>query len=108
VADVKGLLIFVPPRAEQDRIVVHLDGSLKRIDSAIGTAARGVTLLREFRSRLIADVVIGKLDVREVAASLPDEISQEEMILDEMEPFAEDGLEDDDSGLEAFLEEVEA
>ena len=30
-------------------------------------------LLREYRTRLIADVVTGKLDVREAAARLPDE-----------------------------------
>ena len=33
----------------------------------------GVDLIREFRTRLVADVVTGKLDVREAAAKLPDE-----------------------------------
>jgi type I restriction enzyme S subunit len=32
------------------------------------------SLLREYRTRLIADVVTGKLDVREVAAGLPEEV----------------------------------
>jgi type I restriction enzyme S subunit len=36
-------------------------------------AEREIALLREFRTRLIADVVTGKLDVREAAARLPDE-----------------------------------
>jgi hypothetical protein len=35
-------------------------------------------------------------------------LSQEELIFDEMESFAEDELEDDDSRLQALLEEVEA
>ena len=32
---------------------------------------REIDLLREYRTRLIADVVTGKLDVREAAARLP-------------------------------------
>ena len=36
-------------------------------------ANRQIELLQEYRTRLIADVVTGKLDVREAAAQLPDE-----------------------------------
>ena len=32
-----------------------------------------INLLREYRTRLIADVVTGKLDVRDAAAQLPEE-----------------------------------
>ena len=39
--------------------------------SAIARARRQIDLLREYRTRLIADVVTGKLDVRETAATLP-------------------------------------
>ena len=40
----------------------------------IGTNARQIEhLLNEYRDRLIADVVTGKLDVREAAAELPEE-----------------------------------
>ena len=46
--------------------------------------AREVSLLREYRTRLIADVVTGKLDVREAAAGLPDEVEELEP-LDEAE-----------------------
>lgn len=35
-------------------------------------AEREIDLLREYRTRLIADVVTGKLDVREAAAWLPE------------------------------------
>ena len=37
---------------------------------------REIALLREYRTRLIADVVTGKLDVREAAAQLPDEVDE--------------------------------
>ena len=39
---------------------------------------REIDLLREYRTRLIADVVTGKLDVREAAARLPDEVDDSE------------------------------
>jgi type I restriction enzyme S subunit len=51
--------------------------------------------LREYRERLIADVVTGKVDVRAVAAQLPEELPEEESDgpepLDELETFARDG-----------------
>ena len=34
---------------------------------------REIDLLREYRTRLVADVVTGKLDVRDIAAKLPEE-----------------------------------
>ena len=43
------------------------------IDAAIGRARRQIELLREYRTRLIADVVTGKLDVRAAAAQLPEQ-----------------------------------
>ena len=46
------------------------------IDDAITRARRQIELLREYRTRLIADVVTGKLDVREAAASLPEGAGQ--------------------------------
>lgn len=37
-----------------------------------GAAQRYIGLLQEYRTRLIADVVTGKLDVRDAAGDLPD------------------------------------
>ena len=55
-------------------------------------AEREIALLREYRTRLIADVVTGKLDVREVAARLPDEAEAPEP-LDEADVLEEGGEE---------------
>lgn len=41
-------------------------------------AEREISLLREYRTRLVSDVVTGKLDVREAAAKLPDEVDEGE------------------------------
>ena len=72
VADIKALLIAVPPVSEQDRIAAVLDDEQSKIAVAIGNCRREQALLHEYRTRLIADVVTGKLDVREAAAQLPD------------------------------------
>ena len=48
----------------------------------IDGAEREIDLLREYRTRLIADVVTGKLDVREAAARLPDEADEPEPLDD--------------------------
>lgn len=61
----------IPPRDEQAAILAHLDVSGHAAESATTLAKREVELLDEYRIRLIADVVTGKLDVREAAASLP-------------------------------------
>ena len=68
----KVLGVLVPPKDEQTAIVEYLDKANAGIDSAIARARRQIELLQEYRTRLIADVVTGKLDVREAAARLPD------------------------------------
>lgn len=60
-----------PPPEEQKRIVKYLRAASDRLDAGVGAARRQVALLQEFRTRLIADVVTGKLDVRNAAAALP-------------------------------------
>ena len=69
----KYLWIVLPPLHEQTAIVEHLDNATANIAAAIDRARRQIDLLREYRTRLIADVVTGKLDVRETAANLPEE-----------------------------------
>lgn len=65
--------VAFPPIEEQRSIAVFLDKEAVRFDTAISRLTRETDLLREYRTRLTADVVTGKLDVREVAARLPEE-----------------------------------
>ena len=69
----KYLELPVAPRSEQTSIAQFLDKATLRIDDAIARARRQVDFLHEYRTRLIADVVTGKLDVREAVAALPEE-----------------------------------
>jgi type I restriction enzyme S subunit len=94
-----------PSKDEQASIVTYLDKKINEIDLAIVSCESEITLLTEYRTRLIADVVTGKLDVREAAANLPDDIGDivEQDILDEanqLEVFENDEITDVDSIME--------
>ena len=99
--DIKRFKIALPPLPEQTAIVNFLDHTTTSIDRAIFQTQRQIDLLNEYRTRLISDVVTGKLDVREAAASLPevDPLEIEDDSADTYEPAEE---------LEAIGAEVEA
>jgi type I restriction enzyme S subunit len=61
---IKSLTLPVPPLSEQDRIVRHIDQATATLNHALRRASREIELIQEYRTRLIADVVTGKLDVR--------------------------------------------
>ena len=67
---IKRIILAIPPLPEQTAIARFLDNAIANTTSAIGHANREIELLREYRTRLIADVVTGKLDVQEAAAGL--------------------------------------
>jgi type I restriction enzyme S subunit len=66
-----NLRIPLPSLVEQRQILTSTDDQLAPINAAVSRLEREVELLREYRTRLVADVVTGKLDVRESAARLP-------------------------------------
>ena len=67
-----GIAIAVPPRDEQDEVMALLKDETVQLADAVTHAHQEIALAREYRTRLISDVVTGKLDVREAAAALPD------------------------------------
>lgn len=88
------LPILQPPVEEKKRIVEVVRTETADLDVAISRLDREIELLREYRTRLVADAVTGKLDVREVAARLPDEAARE-LLEDDVD--LEDGIEADDA-----------
>ena len=82
----KYLTLALPPLPEQAAIARFLDEAAADIDDTVNRTRRQIELLSEYRTRLIADVVTGKLDVRSVAARLPDEIKEPEP-LDQADPL---------------------
>ena len=69
---IRGFRFALPGLGEQRAIVKHLTACVGAIQKRIGHALSEISLLREYRTRMIADVVTGKLDVREAAAALPE------------------------------------
>ena len=55
-----------PPIEEQKTILAHIQAKTAEIDQAITRAEREIELMREYRTRLISDVVTGQVDVRNV------------------------------------------
>lgn len=87
---------LVLPETEQRDIISFILKETGGIDLAIARFEREITLLREYRTRLTADVVTGKLDVRAAAAQLPEEAEDEPMADSEI-PEEETELEEIES-----------
>lgn len=59
-------------RTEQEKIVAFITVETSSRNTAIARTEREIALMQEYRTRLTADIVTGKLDVREAAARLPE------------------------------------
>ena len=95
-----GIPLLCPPNIEQNAIVEYLERATAATNAAITRARRQIELVQEYRTRLIADMVTGKLDVREAAARLPDEA-------DHQGPVEEGGPLGDDMVGEGGLQDKE-
>jgi len=62
--DVKNAVITLPPVEEQTTICRWITDECRPLDDAITRAEEEIKLIREYRDRLIADVVTGQIDVR--------------------------------------------
>ncbi|MCY4399137.1 MAG: restriction endonuclease subunit S [Gemmatimonadetes bacterium] len=71
-SDLKHLALPLPPLTEQTAIARFLAAVGRRMSARSAAVERELDLLREYRTRLVSDVVTGKLDVRAVAAGLLD------------------------------------
>ena len=95
-------LVPVPSdSAEQILIAAFIDAESRRVTDAMGTVHREIDLIQEFGTRLIADVVTGKLDVRAAAKTLPEAIDlapvRESDEIEEIDEFDEPkGAEDEE------------
>ena len=95
-----------PPPDEQQLLVSILDSEVGKVDHVVAKAFDEISLLREFRTRLIADVVTGKLDIREAAAQLPDEAEEKEPF-DELESLGDNSEAPEDADEDNITEESE-
>jgi type I restriction enzyme S subunit len=100
-ADLKRFKIAFPTVKEQGQVLSFLNEETNLIDQTISRAHREIELIQEYRTRLIADVVTGRVDVRHLAvaavsddvADLLDEETGEEESEEELLLETEDGRE---------------
>jgi type I restriction enzyme S subunit len=89
----------LPPLCEQSKIKIQVESSLADVNRLLRSEEDQLSLLREYRTRLIADIVTGQLDVREAAARLPPEEPEEPgTTADDNEEPTDDDLVEDDPG----------
>jgi len=103
--DLRHFRVVLPPIPAQKAILQSIDDGLAEVERALRVAESEIDLLREYRTRLIADVVTGKLDVREAAAGLPQQAEDLEP-LDEAEVESE-AQENETGDGDAVAEEAE-
>lgn len=91
---VANFIVPIPPKKEQERIVAQIRGETSALKNAISRIEKEIDLIQEYRTRLIADAVTGKIDVRGLAPAGP-EAPEEPLddVLDDVElEEAEDEL----------------
>ena len=71
------------PVEEQRLIVEYISARSVPLDEAQARLEREIELIREYRVGLVAEVVTGKLDVREAAAQFPDDVGEDPELLAE-------------------------
>jgi type I restriction enzyme S subunit len=69
----------IPHPDEQEAILSHILRETKDLDEAIARAEEEIKLIREYRDRLIADVVTGQVDARGWRPGPDDVVSDEEL-----------------------------
>jgi len=99
--------VLLPKVGEQQKILSALKEETAPVNIAISRLEREIELLREYRTRLVADVVTGKLDVRAAAAKLP-ETTDDLEALDDTESLIEGEEETEGADLDTVPEEAEA
>lgn len=88
--------VYLPeiPLDEQKEIAEYIAAEVTKIDNALPTFQKEIELLREYRTRLISDVVTGQIDVRDVV--IPEYTPEEDAEIDtddageDVEEVAED------------------
>lgn len=70
--DLLSMQVVLPARSSQAQVVSRMNERKGATEQLLAHIDREISLLQEFWTRLVADVVTGQVDVREVAATLPE------------------------------------
>jgi type I restriction enzyme S subunit len=89
-------IAFPPFVDEQHMILSHLKDDVRGVENTIRITEREIALLLEYRTTLTAEVVTGKLDVREAVKRLPNQ-GDEPLPADEsLDDLVDDGVTEED------------
>jgi type I restriction enzyme S subunit len=92
------LFVLLPSLDEQKMIELWKIKQTENLYLAIAHNERGIEIMREYRTRLIADVVTGKLDVRETTEKIADIAPVEDDLTNNLiEELGEEIIKNDDS-----------
>ncbi len=89
---IKNAIFPLPPIIEQERICHWLEKQLQPIKIMTEQAQREISIIREYRTRLIADVVTGNVDVRHLAIQADEFMSEDFYALDDSMEEIDDEL----------------
>jgi len=99
--------IPVPPLQEQIEILACVQMVEARFDTAIACAEAEVQLLRKYHDRIVSEVVMGCIDVRDASRRFADALDVSEQ-LDGLDPMTLGGDGTEESGVVSEAEEVSA
>ena len=85
----KRVVVPIPSKKEQMEIVECLDGLNNKFDATIKKLTEEVAVLEEYKNKIIADTVTGKIDVRGI------EIPEYEFVDEDTDTGNEDGSEEE-------------
>ena len=71
LSSLRDFVFAIPSHEEASEIALFVNREVQEIDVVASRLEIEIELLREYRTRLVADVVTGKLDVRVAAEQLP-------------------------------------
>ena len=61
--ELKKQMLPVPPLEEQKQIVAHITDKTSKIDKLIANITKEIECIKEYKQRLISDVVTGQIKV---------------------------------------------
>jgi len=93
-----NIRLAIPTVAEQEDILIQIEVETKILDEAMQRASNEIKLIREYRDRLVANVVTGQIDVRSWVPGPDDEVGDGALtaLADDDEPNTDGELVDGD------------
>ena len=85
MAAMSRLQIAMPSLEDQIETARHIRDQVKTLDSIVLSQERAIVLLREFRDRLVSDIVTGQVTSATLLEALPEDDLEHEQLFEESE-----------------------